>query len=201
MAIVTRLVQGKKDPTRVNVFLDHKFALSLSAEEVIKQSLAIGKNLSDDIVVSLKKTSQEEKIFSKLINFLSYRPRSEKEVKDRLRKYLPDAPHDYILGMCDKLKSLGYLNDLEFARWFAHSRVKSRPRSTRHLAQELYQKGLSKEVIANVLSEFSDDRAALRALLTKKSTLPKDKLISYLARRGFSWELIKEEVDKDGVDG
>lgn len=195
MPTITRLVQGKRDPTRVNIFVDGKFLLALSADLVLSHGLTRGDVLSPSALASLQSLAAQEKLFAKLINFLSYRPRSEKELRDRASRYFPPGSILPLDDVINKLKALGYLNDLEFARWFANSRMKNRPRSTRHLAAELYAKGIDKSVIQTVLTEFGNDRQAIRSLIAKKSTLSRDKLIAYLARRGFPWEIIKEALD------
>ena len=201
MPIITRLSQQLRDPSRVNVFLDGKYAFSLSAEEVIKRGLKVSQPLSTIEVSVLSSLSKDEKVFAKVINFLSYRPRSVREVTDRLYQYLGPDEQETKAALVKRLKKLGYLNDLEFARWFAQSRRANRPRSLRQLSSELYAKGVSKEVISQVLGEEGDDREAIRKLIAKKSNLEPDKLVAYLARKGFSWEIIKEELDKMATSG
>jgi regulatory protein len=195
---VTALKQGLRDPSRVNVFLNGKFAFSMSAEEVITRHLHVGQLLSESEVSSLTHVSDQEKVFGKIVNFISFRPRSVKEIKDRLYTYLGPDDEETKANVMAKLDKLGYLNDREFAKWFVESRQSHRPRSYRHLASELYAKGLDKSVIQEALQSGADERDALRQLIEKKQGMERDKLISYLARRGFSWELIKAEVDKKG---
>lgn len=194
MPKITKLAQGKRNPSRVNLYLDGKFAFSLDLETVIKRGLALGHDLPAHTIEELRGLSTHEKLFAKLISFISYRPRSQKEVLDRLKTYAPSLPMLDTKSLLNRLTDLGYLSDLEFARWFVKSRLANRPRSSRHLRQELYQKGISREVINQTLAELSDDRAALKALILKKSALSKDKLIAFLSRRGFSWEMIREEL-------
>lgn len=201
MPVITKLSAQLRDPARVNVFLDGKYAFSLSAEEVIKRGLKVSQPLSTPEVSDLSALSKDEKVFAKVINFISYRPRSEREVMDRLYQYLGPDEKEAKEALVKKLQKLGYLNDLEFARWFAQSRRANRPRSIRQLASELYAKGIGKEVISQVLGEEGDDREAIEKLIAKKSNLEPDKLAAYLARKGFSWEIIKEELDKMAQSG
>lgn len=196
MPIITKLQAGKRDPTRVNLFLDGKFAFSLSADEVISQALKKGQELSEKFLTSLSSLSQEEKLFQKILNFLSYRPRSRREVELRLAKYLLNHEHRQTLidSTLERLEALGYLDDLAFANWFVDSRTDNRPRSLRHLRSELMSKGLSRQVIDQALANY-DELTALKLLLTKKSTSSKDKLRIFLARRGFPFDLIKKVLD------
>lgn len=200
MPTITRLAQGKRDPTRVNLFLDGKFAFSLSADEVIKRGLTKDSELQDQSLRELESLSNQEKLFSKVINFISYRPRSIKEVNDRLYKYLGKGEEEVKSSMIDRLKELGYLDDEAFAKWFVESRSAHRPRSKRHLASELYSKGIDKVIIDNALASSGDEKEALKKLIAKKKNMEHDKLVAFLARRGFPWTLIKSELDKEGAN-
>ena len=200
MPIVTRLVQGKKNPNRVNLYLDDQFAFALSIDEVAKNNLKKGLELSADQISRLKDTDETEYIYTKLLNFLSYRPRTVKEVRDRLYKYdVKDvAKQDLLIS---KLESKGYLDDLAFARWFIDSRNKSRPRSKRHLIAELTSKGVKPEIILAVSATISDESETILRLLDKKlgahrnlEAREKQKILGYLARQGFAWDKITEVV-------
>jgi len=199
MPVVTKLQAGKRDPSRVNLYLDHQFAFSISADFIISAKLKTGASIAESEIAKLKSLAKEEKLLSKILNYLSFRPRSTKEVEVRLKHYLVDHSHPspIIQNILDRLTNLGYLDDRAFAIWFVQSRLKHRPRSTRHLTYELSAKGVSHAIINEVLTTQADDHAALLALITKKKDLPKDKLIAYLQRRGFSYSLISAVIDSN----
>lgn len=202
MPIITRLTQGKKNPNRVNLYLDGVFAFALSLDEVAKNNLKKGLELSDNQIARLKETDETEYVYAKLLNFLSYRPRTVKEVRDRLYKYevKESAKQDFFI---DKLKSKGYLDDLVFARWFILSRNTHRPRSKRYLSAELSAKGISKDIIQAVSGTISDESETINHLLDKKLGVrrkledsEKQKIVGYLARQGFAWDKITEVVKR-----
>lgn len=200
MPIITRLTQGKKNPNRVNLYLDNQFAFALSIDEVVKHSLKKGLELKSEQIESLKDTDQTDHIYAKILNFLSYRPRTVKEVRDRLYKYeVRDATKQNLL--ISKLKSRGYLDDLKFAEWFIGSRNTHRPRSLQMIKQELQSKGIEVDVIKSVINQVSDESETISHLLAKKLGTPhtldqteKQKIYSYLSRQGFVWDKIKEVV-------
>jgi regulatory protein len=196
MPIITRLAAGKRDPSRVNVYIDGKFVFSLSADQVLRRSLHQDTELSDQEVQDLHSLSAEEKLFTKILNYLSYRPRSRREVKLRLTTYLKDHdnPQPVTDSMLARLDKLGYLDDLAFASWFVDSRASARPRSLRHLRSELFSKGLSREIIDKALSDYNEE-IALQHLVAKKRGMDPTKLKSYLARLGFPYDLIRSTID------
>lgn len=114
---------------------------------------------------------------AKALRLLSYRPRSIREIKQRLTK--TNADTNTINRVIANLIDQNMLNDQEFARWWVEQRVKFRPRGNYALTQELVQKGLDREIIDSVLLSFDAELA-----LAKK--LPPSKLSS----RGFSFSVI-----------
>ena len=200
MPIITRLVQGKKNPNRVNLYLDDEFAFALSIDEVGKKSLKKGLELSQGEIEDLKKADSDEYIYGKILNFLSFRPRTVKEVRDRLWKYeVKDEDSQNIV--IEKLKSKGYLDDIAFARWFIESRNTHRPRSVSMLKMELSQKGVLKDIISDLVSTMGDEKDTIMHLLDKKlgsrrilDKLEKVKIQGYLVRQGFAWDKVSEVV-------
>lgn len=200
MPVITRLVQGKKNPNRVNLYLDDQFAFALSIDEVAKNNLKKGLELTDEQIARLKDKDETEYIYAKLLNFLSYRPRTIKEVRDRLWKY--DVKDPVIQNtFIERLQSKGYLDDLAFSRWFTLSRNTHRPRSSRMLMQELKAKGVSSDIIQSVIGEVSAEDVTITRLLDKKlgtrrplEAVERQKIFGYLSRQGFAWETIREVV-------
>ena len=197
MAIITKISVGVRRKDRANIYLDGKFVLSLSLDEVVKRGLAKGEEFDESSLGNLASVSEEEKIFEKIVNFISYRPRSKKEITERIKRYAPSLHEKSKDQILEKLAKLQLVNDREFAQWFVTSRALHRPRSSRHLRSELYAKGISKDIIEETVSKLGGDLEAIKKIISKKANLSRPKLIAHLARLGFSWELIKGEVDKD----
>ncbi len=200
MSVITRLVQGKKNPNRVNVYLDTQFAFTLSLDEVVNHHLKIGKELTEAEIEALVKKDGEAKVYAKLLNFISFRPRSVKEVRDRLYQYdvRDKAAQD---GLIERLVDKGHLDDLAFAHWFIESRNTHKLRAPRMILQELAAKGISREILEQVQGEVNDENETLRALLTKKLGDPRplesserQQISLYLSRQGFAWDKIREVV-------
>lgn len=200
MPIVTRLVAGKRNPSRVNLYLDDRFALALSLDEVVKRGLKKGLELSDEQVVALREADENDKVYAKILNFISFRPRSVKEVRDRLKQYEVKDPGEQTL-LISRLIDRGYLDDFKFAEWFVQSRNTHKLRSPRAIKAELSAKGISREIQAQVLSTVNDPVMTISSVLSKKLGSPRvlslaerQKIGSYLVRHGFAWQDIQEVV-------
>lgn len=105
----------------------------------------------------------------------------------------------------EKLKQLNFLNDLDFALWFAEQRTNITPKARRFIEMELRGKGVSEENISQAFasSDFPSDQEKAKSLafkrLAKIKSLPillqKKRLLSHLAGKGFSPSIIFEVID------
>jgi regulatory protein len=135
---------------------------------------------------------------------LKFRPRSEKEIGERLKRKKFDTTviRETILF----LKENGFVDDSYFAKVWLESRIK-RPLGLRKLRVELRQKGINKEIIDSQVEEISKgyceeeivSKLAKERLNKLKGIEPekaKRRLFDYLLRRGFSAEVIIDIVNQ-----
>jgi len=204
VGVVTDLkVQKRKG--RVNLFIDGKFALGLPLEIVCKERLSVGQRISPQKLENLAKENELDKILNRVYRFLSYRPRSKKEIE----RYLAKIGAGEVVAnlVINKLEKQKYIDDFEFARWWVEQRIEFRPVGEEKLRAELFQKGVRKEIIEEVIkSQIPKPKSQNLAFKVAKKILPRykglsqaefrRKMGSFLARRGFDWETIKETVDR-----
>lgn len=195
MPIVTSLETQQHDSERVNVYLDGAFAFGASAMLIFARGLRIGQELDEAAMTELLRDDAVERALGAALNFLSFRPRSRREVEDyfRRKKTEPDVAE----AVVERLIRGGMLDDREFARYWVENRQTFRPRGGRALRLELRQKGLEREVIDEALEGAVDeDAAAYEAGLKKVKSLQKlddreffRRMVAYLQRRGFSYSV------------
>ena len=192
---ITKITQQLNRPERYSIFIDGKFAFSLSANVLLEQKLISGQLIENQQLKSLKQLAIDDKVYSNALRYVATRPRSYWEVQVYLkRKQQSDASIQKILN---KLSDIGLLDDEAFARAWVENRRLLKPSSKRRLVMELRQKHLSEPVIQKVLNASqTEDRAIIIELITKKRRLSKYrkdnlKLMQYLSRQGFSYEDIK----------
>lgn len=192
---ITDIKAQVKTAGRYSLFIDEKYAFSLSDVALLDQQLKLGQEISKERLAKLKQLSIDDKLFGMTLRYLGIRPRSEWEIRTYLqRRQASPALADSILN---KLRKSGYINDRSFALAWVSSRRLLRPTSKRKLQQELRSKRVSDEVIQHVLaSDEVDERQALRVLAEKKRGRYREdvKLMQYLVRQGFSYEDVKAVV-------
>ncbi|MBX4205665.1 RecX family transcriptional regulator [Candidatus Microgenomates bacterium] len=197
MAIITSIEQQKKRETRVNVYLDNKFAFGIDLDNFVILGLKVGQEITEEQVTQIIRKAEFQKTYEKLLRFAMLRPRSEKEIDGWFKR--KKVPEQIWSDLIKKIKHLDLLDDLKFAAWWIDQRNSFKPRSKKLLKLELLQKGIDKETISQVLSDQEMDEVAIAThLLERKKSLieklpdesAKQKLVGFLSRKGFNWETI-----------
>ncbi len=196
---VTALKSQKRNSQRVNVFLDDEFAFGLS--RIAAAWLQIGQELSAEKMCELQAADQQETAYQKALHFLSYRPRSENEVRQNLRKH--NISDEAIPDVLDRLRLNGLVDDIQFAQTWVENRSEFRPRGRRALRMELRQKGIGEDIIAEVFQGLDEDELAYRAALKQSRKYRgleqpdyRRKMSAFLARRGFGHDVAAPVVER-----
>ncbi|MBT3241060.1 MAG: hypothetical protein HON98_11910 [Chloroflexi bacterium] len=196
---ITALKVQKRNKNRVNVYLDNEFAFGLS--RIVAGWLKTGQELSEEKILEIKSKDEIEISLQRALNFLSYRPRSEEEVRKNLRKH--DTDPEIIERIIERLQEGKLVNDVDFANLWVENRSDFRPRGRRALRAELRQKGVNDQTIEETLIDIDEEELAYRAAV-KKSRRYKElewldfrkKMNGFLARRGFNYSEITIVVEK-----
>lgn len=192
---ITRLAVQKKNPKRVNVYLDGDFAFGLYRDTAAW--LETGQTLSDEKIKELLEQDQQAEVYQKALDFIAYRPRTAQETRRKLQQagYEAFLIDNTIAALSDN----GLLNDEYYAQQWVEERMSLKPRSKRVLIYELRQKGIPDDVIQSAVEEVDDFRSAYEAAegrLSRYEGLSKfefrNKLGSFLAGKGYSYEVIAE---------
>lgn len=150
---------------------------------------------------------QYGRYYNLTLRFLSFRPRSKKEVSDYLKRKKADPL--LINKIINKLEEYNFINDEEFAKWWIEQRTVFKPRSSRLIKMELRQKGISNEIIESeifsseaglIFNEIERAKKIVESKIYKYKGLPRQeifrKLGGLLVRRGFSYDVIKQSIDE-----
>ena len=201
MAVITALRTSRGRGKRVTVSLNGKFAFSLEAEVAVKEKLKVGQELASTQIEALARSDQFQRCHNAAAHFLSYRPRSELEMSQRLlrRGFSGDTTE----AVLKRLREQGLVDDIAFAEFWRDNRQSFSPRSQWLTRLELRQKGVSSDIIERVVSTINDGDNAYRAATSKAYRWPlsdyesfRRRLGEYLKRRGFGYGVIKETIER-----
>jgi regulatory protein len=181
----------------VSVYIDEKYSFSIDQEDYVKLGLYSKKEITNDELINIKKTLDLSAAKSFIIRYLSLRTSCENQIRVKLRK--ADYSGTVIDKTIDYLKSMGYINDKLYVQKFINDRMKLKQKSKKMLKYELKRKGISEDIITNVLDEWKIDEFSIAKELTEKKfgkyDLSNEKIInkiySFLGNRGFNIEIIQ----------
>ena len=191
MGVITALRMNDRKK-QVNVFIDGSFSFTVVDDVAATAGLKIGQQLLAEQIIELKQASLFKTCLEAALHYLGYRPRSEAEVRQRLRRrgFRDEVVDEVII----RLKELRLLDDVAFAHYWKDSRLSFRPRSKRLIKLELRQKGVSAETANEVVEDLDDESAAYEAGVKKARALSnldynefRRRLSGYLRRRGFDY--------------
>ena len=201
MSEITALRTGKSRGKRVNVFLDGRFAFSLEPEVAVKEGLHSGQELSAGQIEALARSDHFHRCLNAATRYLSYRPRSESELRERLHRR--GFSGDSIEAVLTKLKEQGLVDDMAFAQFWKDNRESFNPRSQWLTKSELRRKGVASDIIDQVVDTIDDEDSAYRAAQSKMRSLPRAdyqlfqrRLGGYLKRHGFGYRVISHTVGR-----
>jgi len=146
---------------------------------------------------------QFSKAKSSAFNLLSYRERTIKEMRDRLRK--KDFSEEIINPLIDYLLEKDFLNEERFAEMWIRSRKNNHPRGRKLIYKELKDKGLNRKIINEALNQYlSREKEVDMAVYLRDKWLRRRKdedissykLKNYLANKGFNYDIIYQITDK-----
>ena len=208
--IITDIKEAVRDQDRLNIYIDGKFFCSLALSQVVDLKLKIGRSLSDEELVSLKRASEFGKLYQRALEYALMRPHSQKEMRDYLKKktlskavrvknkktgeYQTKVKEGFDVSLVEpvleRLIERGYVDDERFARLWVENRSVRKGISQKKLRLELQTKGISQDIIEACLSEgVRNEREELEKVIAKKAKKYPDeqKLIQYLLRQGFNY--------------
>ena len=141
-----------------------------------------------------------EQCLKTAFRLLTYRPRSEKEIRVRLGRRFSN---ETISGVMSKLRQMQLIDDAAFAEYWKEKRGAQGSCSKGLVYAELRQKGVEREMIAKVTNDIDEDENAYRAASRKANTLLKEgyepfhrKLSAFLYRKGFKYGASSRAVNR-----
>ncbi len=202
---ITRLKRGVRNAQKIAIYVDSKYTFSVLESILVDENLYIDKEITEEDLDRIKLLTETLELKVKLINLISRRPRSEKEVRQYLSKQ-ENKNQDEII---ETLKKEGHIDDTKFTEWWIDQRVTFKNRSINEIRSELLGKGISNDIIENAFgkADLSENEiSSIKQLAEKKRRLLihknltteqlNEKIVQFLLRKGFRWELIQKALEK-----
>lgn len=201
---ITQIAVQQKRKNRCSIFLDDEYAFGLDQDVVLQFGLKKGDQLSEQQIQDILLNEEKKRAKDRALRFLSYRDRSEKEIRTKLQQIGYDAAIiDWVIG---ELKRLKFLDDQRFAQSFAQTQMITRPVGEYYLRRELKDKGVDEQLIEQTIDQVYQEKGQLAVALDlaaqrKKryknieEIKAKKQVSNFLLRRGFDWDTVSEVME------
>lgn len=193
---ITAMKQGLKNPNRVNIYVNGNFEFSLEIAQVVELGIKSGSIITNNELMKYRWASEFGKLYQRALEWVLIRPRSKKEMRDYLNRkvYEKQLDKDYVDMVMRRLEERKYLDDLKFANWWTENRFVKKGISQKRLRMELVKKGIERKMIEEVLSRRDDEEEARKMIIKKRKKYDDDRLMAYLSRQGFAYDLVYKLV-------
>ena len=186
--------------TKFKVYVDDQFAFVIYKGELSRYRIVAEQEITREIFQKIKEEVILKRAKLRALHLLNDMDRTESQLRTKLKQGL--YPEDIVEQAIAYVKSFGYIGDASYARRYITSRQKSK--SKKEIYAELCRKGVARDEIDAAMEECYEDideTAAIKELLRKKrfdiqkaTDLEKQKLYGYLARKGFSYDGIRQVI-------
>ncbi len=187
------------DKKRKKIYIDYEYAFFLYNSEIRKYNIVSGTELSEKVYHEINEELVAKRAKARALYILKGAQKTKKQLLDKLVAGGYSIYHAKLA--VEYASSFGYIDDLQYARYFVDMSCKGRSR--RDIEGRLYQRGIDKDIISQVLSETDrDEEGAIWQALRKKSVTmenlseldfeQKNRLFGYLMRKGFSMDCINK---------
>lgn len=188
--------KGKAD--KIHISIDGNYTMTVDATYWYGLGIKNKTEIDEDELARLKSSVNSRRAFNKAIELISRREHSRKEIITKLtQRDYGDVAHE----VADELERLGYLDDERFARIYANELKQRKNMGKRRISQELYVKGISRDIIQDVLDEIEGNsceeiielinRKYYRYLGDEKGI---NRTVNALVRLGYGYSDIKSAL-------
>ena len=202
MAKITKIELQQRNKERANIYVDDNFFMGVNAAIVYDLGLKKGEEIDEAKLKELIYKEGLSKAKNKAMSILNRTAISEKKLREKLSDY-SDEIVDEVL---DKLKEYGFINDLELSKRIANDNSNISRFGTNKIRQNLYKKGISKEVIEEVLEDIDQDEQLENAIYLARKRYEKlkgedsrkvyQKLTQHLLYKGFNYDIVKKAINE-----
>jgi regulatory protein len=212
MSVVTRITEHPRRAGRYVVDVDGREFAVVTAEALSDLKVHVGGTIDDARAAKLREATEYAATYDRALSMLTFRARSARDLRRRLVQKGESA--ERVDRVIERLRELRLVNDADFARQLARSKVAAGA-SKRRLHQELFKRGVAREVANEAVDEvFAEDgvsdadsiervaRKKWRTLAALEPMTRRRRLYAFLARRGYGSDEVSRIVRQlDGETG
>ena len=143
--------------------------------------------------------AEYDKLKTKVLKYIMYKKRTEKEVRQKFEGTIDEEILDDII---EELKENGYINDMSYVERAVHEFMALKNMSIKEIKYKLFAKGLSNDIIDEYISNYIDDmtdyelQSAKNIIYKKQSSMEIEEIKQLLLKKGYTSDNIKEALSE-----
>ena len=203
--VITGIVESTRKEGRYVVAVDGRPAHTVSLDIIDQLKLCVGGAVDAAGEAALEGAAAALQTYDRALNLLAFQARSARDLRRKLVQ--KGEPAEHVDRAIERLTAQGLLDDAQFARQLARSKVASQGASRRRLQQEMFKRGVAREVADEAIAEVYEDeqvdegvlveevaRKKVRSLAKLDPEARRRRLYAFLARRGYEGEAIRRAM-------
>ena len=202
---IVKTIKSKYRSDKYYIYFQDESVCEISPDVLLKYNISIGREINEAEMKLIMSDQNFINAKQSAYIFAAYKPRSEKQVRDKLKGMKYDQ--DKINFAIDFVSDFNLIDDNKFAISFVKDYLQRKPSSISKLKMELKIKGIDLQIIDKTLLEFGIEENELEFAiksaekkLKKINFKPKEKhkelVKTHLLREGFKYDLIKQVIEK-----
>ena len=197
--LITAIEPRKKGLSQL--YIDGEKAMKLDTETLLKEHIKAGMEIDDEELLELVKKSEARRASEKALYLLEHRNHSKKELADKIARV---TSKEAAIAAAEHMEEIGLVNDESFARSYAHDLFILKKYGVQRVKQELFRKGVDKDIIDNVIEEFKYDiptEENIKSILERRyrgysqDEKIRRRAIAALQRMGYRFDEIKSAIN------
>ncbi|WP_260984507.1 regulatory protein RecX [Paenibacillus xylanexedens] len=200
--VITRVERTKSREARYRISFGH-YSLTVLEDVMIKYRMTRGNTFMKKDLEEIIVADERQRTYVQSLRFLEFKQRTRHELKEKLKQKEFAVP--IIDEVMERLVQEKLVDDDLFAKEWTRQRMEGQRKGKLWIRQELRQKGIANELIAEVLDDVSEDVEYDTALIAGRKKWKqvrgdvqekKRKTFPYLMRRGFSMDLVRRVMNR-----
>ena len=198
---ISEIKNQKKRKNRVSIYIEGKYGFSLDYNTLSRSDIHVGDEIDEKEIKKLKLKDEFAKARDYGYSLISYRDRSEWELKNRILE--KGFQREVAIEVVNWFKKEGIVNDRNFANRWLDGVLQTKPMGKMRVLHELRAKRIDDGIIEDVCDKrlgYQTEMELAKKACNKRMNVLKNyppevgkrRLFQYMKNRGFAFEIIQE---------
>ncbi|KAA1037673.1 recombination regulator RecX [Macrococcus equipercicus] len=196
---ITMIEVQKNNKDRFNLYIDGNFHMGIDSATYVHFNLRKDDEVTKERLAEIKLYDDYRRAINRAIGYLSFKKRTEKEIRDYLLK--DEVPEETVSQVLKYCYDNGYINHDDYARSLMNTMINTTDKGPDIFKQKLFEKGIERDLIDAYYEYYTEqmDEERMTGLIQKQldkharkssKRLAEQKTIQTLVQKGYNLNII-----------